>query len=143
MNFLYHFFIFVITVLPMVGHAQTNVKIIDLYAHPVPDINSEDTIHRKIVISFKIKNISEASKVHILIGTTQGSTNTQYIIADFIYQNNSYFLSYNNTLFPVKGYETSIHLKVNSEQFQNYRYITVYVEDKNNIETQPLSTQLY
>ncbi|MFH2143376.1 MAG: hypothetical protein ABIJ97_13205, partial [Bacteroidota bacterium] len=80
--------------------AQTNVEIMDIVVTPVLKI---DTITGQLIntngeelnITFKIKNVTDANKVHVLFGTAQDLGDVLTLQADVIENSGVYYLLFN------------------------------------------------
>ena len=95
-------------------------------------INSSEM---ELDILFKIKNVADASKVHILFGTAQDIGDILTVQADVIENSGIYYLSYNGVLEPVNGYTAKTIVELTSQQETDYSFITLYVEDNTGQET--------
>ena len=123
--------------------AQTNVKIMDIGVTPALKM---DTISGQplnitgetLNIVFKIKNIGEANKVHVLFGTDQDIGDILTIIANVSENSSVYYLTYNGIQKQVTGYSAQIEVVLTSQQLNDYTYITLYVEDNSGLTTDRL-----
>lgn len=113
--------------------AQTNVKIMDIVVSPVLKIDTvtgQPNSNGEILnVFFKVKNIDQSNKVHILFGTAQDIGNVLTIQADVIENSGTYYLSYNGSQKAVNGYTAQIEVLLTTQQLNDYNFITLYVED--------------
>ena len=122
--------------------AQTNVKIIDIAVSPVLEIDTatgQPNSNGEIInVLFKVKNIDQSDKVHILFGTAQDIGDVLTVQADVIENSGVFYLSYNGNQKAVNGYTAQTEVELTSQQAANYNYITLYIEDLQGQETSRL-----
>lgn len=135
------FFVFIaITFLQYLGNAQSNVSIMDVSVQSYVETDSisglpVDTSIVNLKVSFKIKNVNEANEAYILFGTSQNIGDIKSLTSNFIYDSGEYKLSYNGNIYPVNQYTAMIDLSLTLDEEDDYSYITVYVIDSNNTES--------
>ncbi len=117
---------------PLVIAAQ--VQIIDLNVIPTLKLdtvtgNVINTVNTELSISFKIENEYQASKVHILFGTSQNIGDILTVEADIIENSGDYFISFNGEQTPISNYSAKTAVTLTPQQLSSYNYLTLYVEE--------------
>ncbi|MFH2142672.1 MAG: hypothetical protein ABIJ97_09635 [Bacteroidota bacterium] len=123
--------------------AQTNVKIMDIVVTPILKIDTItgqpiNTNGEELNIMFKIKNVADADKVHVLFGTAQDLGDVLTIQAEVLENSGIYYISFNGIQKAVNGYTAQTEAVLTTQQLANYANITLYVEDNSGQESSRL-----
>lgn len=124
-----------------VSKAQTSqVQIMSLYSIHSSAI---DTTQIRLMIGFQINNPGQAQTAHFLFGSAVDSSDVLHLSANFIYVNEKYYLTINNSQYPIERYDAYVEITLSSSQYNNSNFISVYVEDESNLKTTYLHTSLH
>jgi len=124
--------LFLFVILCVCVQAQTNIELMDIKVSPAfkPDTLSGIPLPaNELNVVFKINNATNASLVHVLIGTEQDAGNLFTAQADIISENNAYYVSYNQIQNQIKGYTAQMFIALTPQQIGAYTHVTLFVED--------------
>ncbi|PLX09912.1 MAG: hypothetical protein C0596_00020 [Marinilabiliales bacterium] len=117
-----------------IAFCQSNVQIKDILVSPVMLVDTitnlpiESDIETLAVLC-KVNDISSVQNVQILFGTSEGNGDVLSINAEVTESAGNYFLSLNGELLPLSGNIISANIELTQAQSEVYNYITMYVID--------------
>lgn len=123
--------------------AQSSVEIKDLLVSPVMEIDTITNLpvesdYLRLSILCKISDISSTETVHILFGTVEGSGDIITVNADVVSVANAYYLTFNGEETEVYENIFAVNVELTQIQQESYNFITVYVTDNLDTETEHL-----
>ena len=127
----------------------SNSIIKDLTTLIFPENPIDTSVNRNMFVrvAFKIDNPENAGKAHILFGSMKDTPDVRVITPLFVQHNQKFCLNDGITKMPlldyvdayqevngakveIIGYITEAVVKLNTDEMNAWRYLTVYVEDK-------------
>jgi hypothetical protein len=135
--------IFIMILAYSAGFAQhNNLDIKDLMIVAEDPSNQDDSLNTKYIIMFKVNKIAQAKKAYIKLGNKNTNANVLDIVALYSKTGDTYFLNYNSTPYAFGNYTSVIKVKVPKTSDPEFKFLTVYLEDKNGSLTQKLQMQI-
>jgi hypothetical protein len=136
--------IFIISLICSAGFAQhTNaLQIKDLMIVADEPNSQDDPENIKYTILFKVNNIAKAQRAYLKLGTKSNTGNILDITAPYSKTGENYFLNYNSIPYAFNNYTSFIKIKVPKNSDPDFRFLTVYLEDKSGSLTQKLQMQI-
>jgi len=123
--------------------AQSSVQIKDLLVSPVMEIDTVTNMpvesdYLKLTVMCKISDISSAETVHVLFGTVENSGDVIAVSADVLSIGDTYYLSFNSEQSEVVDNIFTVNVSLSEVQQESYNFITVFVTDNLDEETEHL-----
>lgn len=123
--------------------AQSSVEIKDLLVSTVMEIDTVTNMpvesdYLKLSVMCKISYISFAETVQILLGTVENTGDIVTISANVVSVGDVYFLAYNSEQTEVTDNVFTVNVSLSETQQEAYNYITVFVTDAENEESEHL-----
>jgi hypothetical protein len=123
--------------------AQSSVEIKDLLVSPVMEIDTVTNMpvesnYLKLSVMCKISDISSAETIHVLFGTVENTGDILTISADVVSIGDDYFLTFCSEQTEVLDNIFTVNVSLTETQQETYNYITVFVTDNLNEETEHL-----
>lgn len=129
----------------LVGYimAQSNVQIIDILVSPVMEVDTitnlpVDSESERLAVMCKINDVSITETVQILVGTTEENGDILSISADIVFEGGLYYLSYNGESYEIADNVLTANIELSQTQAEAYNYISLYVVDESNQESNHL-----
>ncbi len=123
--------------------AQSSVQIKDILVSPVMEVDTITNLpvesdSEKLAILCKINNITSAQAVKINVGTAVDSADILSVSADIINNGEVFFIVLNSEQFEITDNIISANIVLSQIQNETYNYITLFVIDENNEESNHL-----
>jgi hypothetical protein len=123
--------------------AQSSVEIKDLLVSPVMEIDTVTNMpvesdYLKLSVMCKISDISTAETVHVLFGTVENSGDIITVSAEVVSIGGTYYLMFNSVQSEVVDNIFTVNVSLSEVQQESYNFITVFVNDNLDEETEHL-----
>lgn len=123
--------------------AQSSVQLKDLLVSPVMEIDAVTNMpveidYLKLAVMCKISDISSAETVHVLFGTVENSGDIISVSAEVVSIGDTYYLSFNSEQSEVVDNVFTVNVSLSEVQQESYNFITVFVTDNLDEETEHL-----
>lgn len=124
--------------------AQSNVQITDILVSPILEVDTITNLPvesdvEQLAILCKINDVTTAQTVQILVGTTEGSGNILSISANIVNDTEGSFLVYNDESFEIADNIITANIELSLLQTEMYNFITLFVIDENEEESNHLT----
>jgi hypothetical protein len=123
--------------------AQSSMEIKDLLVSPVMEIDTVinmpvESDYLKLSVMCKISDISSAETVQVLFGTVENTGDILTISADVVNIGDDYFLTFSSEQTEVLDNIFTVNVSLSETQQEAYNFITVFVTDNLDEETEHL-----
>jgi hypothetical protein len=115
-------------------NAQSSIKIMDILVSPVIVIDTITNLPvesdgETLLIMCKINELTNAESVSLLVGTTQNTGDVLTAQAQIVSSGDDYFLIFNNESLEVSNNVIAFTIELNSQQNQQYNFVSLFVTD--------------
>ena len=124
----------------MLSAQQANIHLLDLGMVPVMTTGQTPSSDINLKVSFKIDHSDLAQTVFVDFGSTPGGNDIASFTAQVVPDGSGYAISYNGTNYPIgTNYEAGFIVSLTQQQFNNFSYITLKVNDNSGYYSNSLS----
>jgi len=124
-------------------NAQSSIKIMDILVSPIMVIDTITNLPvesdgETLLIMCKINELTNAASVSLLVGTAQNTGDVLNVQAQIVSVGDEFLLNYNNESFEISNNVIAFTIELNSQQIQQYNFISLYVTDNGEQESNHL-----
>jgi len=125
----------------MLPAQQVNIQLLDLGTEPVANLTQTPQTDVQMEIFFKIDHPELGQTVFSDFGTTQGGNDIVSFTAQIVPDGSGYAIAYNGVNYPINTntYQAKFVVTLTQQQYHDYNFVTVKVQDNTGLFANTLS----